>query len=91
MKTIIYAILYVIVTPFWWFVMQFDNVLSKLYMHISIKLMESRIVSNDKNENNSQGKKNLVTMMRLYRIIKSQDGRYFRGEVWSLRNGWIPI
>ena len=53
MKTIIYAILYVIVTPFWWFVMQFDNVLSKLYMHISIKLMESRIESNDKNENNS--------------------------------------
>ena len=30
--------------------MQFDNVLSKLYMHISIKLMESRIESNDKNE-----------------------------------------
>lgn len=41
MKTIIYAILYVIVTPFWWFVMQIDNVLSKLYMHISIKFMES--------------------------------------------------
>ena len=32
-----------------------------------------------------------MTMMRLYRIIKSQDGRHFRGEVWSLRNGWIPI
>ena len=53
MKAIIYAILFVIVTPFWWFVMQLDNVLSKLYMHISIKLMESRIESNDKNENNS--------------------------------------
>lgn len=40
MKTIIYAILYVIVTPFWWFVMQIDNALSKLYMHISIKFLE---------------------------------------------------
>lgn len=50
MKTIIYAILYVIVTPFWWFVMQLDNVLSKLYMHISIKLMECRMNTNDKQE-----------------------------------------
>jgi hypothetical protein len=33
MKTIIYAILYVIVTPFWWFFMQIDHALSKLYMH----------------------------------------------------------
>ena len=47
MKTIIYAILYVIVTPFWWFVMQIDNALSKLYMHISIKFLESRMKSND--------------------------------------------
>ena len=39
METIIYAILYVIVTPFWWFVMQIDNALSKLYMHISIKFL----------------------------------------------------
>ena len=50
MKTIIYAILYVIVTPFWWFVMQIDNALSKLYMHISIKFLESRMKSNDNNE-----------------------------------------
>lgn len=50
MKTIIYAILFVIVTPFWWFVMQIDNALSRLYSHISIKLMESRLESNDKNE-----------------------------------------
>lgn len=48
MKTIIYAILYVIVTPFWWFVMQIDNALSKLYMHISVKLMECRMNTNDK-------------------------------------------
>ena len=50
MKTIIYAILFVIVTPFWWFVMQLDNVLSKLYMHISVKLMECRLKSNDNDE-----------------------------------------
>ena len=50
MKMIIYAILFVIVAPFWWFVMQFDNVLSKLYMHISLKLVDSRMKSNDKNE-----------------------------------------
>ena len=50
MKTIIYAILYIIVTPFWWFVMQIDNALSKLYMHISVRLMECRMKSNDKEE-----------------------------------------
>lgn len=50
MKTIIYAILYVIVTPFWWCVMQIDNALSKLYMHISIKFLESRMKSNDNEE-----------------------------------------
>jgi hypothetical protein len=50
MKTIIYAILFVIVAPFWWFVMQLDNVLSKLYVHIYIKLMECRLKSNDKQE-----------------------------------------
>jgi hypothetical protein len=43
MKTILYAILYVIVTPFWWFVMQIDNALSKMYMHISISLAADRI------------------------------------------------
>ena len=43
MKTIIYAILYVIVTPSWWFVMQLDNLLSKLYMHISLKILECRM------------------------------------------------
>ena len=47
MKAIIYAILFVIVKPFWWFVMQLDNVLSKLYMHISIKFLESRMKSNE--------------------------------------------
>ena len=50
METIIYAILYVIVTPFWWFVMQIDNALSKLYMHISIKFLESRMKSNNEEE-----------------------------------------
>ena len=50
MKAIIYAILFVIVTPFWWFVMQLDNVLSKLYMHISVKMMEGRLKSNDNDE-----------------------------------------
>lgn len=50
MKTILYTILYVIVTPFWWFVMQIDNALSKLYMHISIKFLESRMKANDKEE-----------------------------------------
>lgn len=30
--------------------MQLDNVLSKLYMHISIKFLESRMKSNDKEE-----------------------------------------
>ena len=43
MKKIIYAILYVIVTPFWWFVMILDNLLSKLYMHISLKFLECRM------------------------------------------------
>ena len=50
MKTIIYAILFVIVAPFWWFVMQLDNVLSKLYMHIWVKMMECRLKSNDNDE-----------------------------------------
>ena len=50
MKAIIYAILFVIVTPFWWFFMQINNALSQLYMHISLKLVESRMKSNDKNE-----------------------------------------
>lgn len=50
MKTIIYAILFVIVAPFWWFVMQLDNLLSKLYVHIWVKLMECRLKSNDENE-----------------------------------------
>ena len=50
MKAIIYAILFVIATPFWWFVMQLDNVLSKLYIHIWVKLMECRLKSNDNDE-----------------------------------------
>jgi hypothetical protein len=50
MKAIIYAILFVIVTPFWWFIMQLDNVLSKLYVQISVKMMECRLKSNDENE-----------------------------------------
>ena len=50
MKTILYTILYVIVTPFWWFVMQIDNALLKLYMHMSIKFLESRMKSNDNEE-----------------------------------------
>lgn len=50
MKTIIYAILFVIVAPFWWLIMQIDSVVTKLYMHISIKLMECRLNSNDNDE-----------------------------------------
>ena len=50
MKAIIYAILFVIVAPFWWFVMQLDNVLSKLYVHIWVKMMECRLKSNDNDE-----------------------------------------
>lgn len=30
--------------------MQINNALSQLYMHISLKLVESRMKSNDKNE-----------------------------------------
>ena len=30
--------------------MQIDNALSKLYMHIWVKMMESRMKSNDKEE-----------------------------------------
>ena len=47
MKTMLYAILYVIVTPFWWFIMQLDNVFSKMYMHISVKLVECRMKANE--------------------------------------------
>lgn len=50
MKTIIYAILWVIVAPFWWFVMIADNLLYKLYSHIVIELLKSRLKSNDKEE-----------------------------------------
>lgn len=50
MKTIIYAILWVIVAPFWWLVMIADNVLCKLYSHIVIELLKSRLESNDKED-----------------------------------------
>ena len=50
MKTMFYLILFVIVTPLWWVVMQIDTMLSKLQMHISIKLTEGMVESNDKNE-----------------------------------------
>lgn len=50
MKTIIYAILWVIVAPFWWLVMIADNVLYELYSHIVIELLKSRLKSNDKEE-----------------------------------------
>lgn len=50
MKTMFYLILFVIVTPLWWVVMQTDMLISKLHMHILIKLMEGMVESNDKNE-----------------------------------------
>ena len=50
MKTIIYAILFLVVAPFWWLITQIDNGLSKVYMHISIKLLECRMKSDDKEE-----------------------------------------
>ena len=50
MKTILYGILFIFVAPFWWMITQADSVISKLYMHISIKLMECRLRSNNENE-----------------------------------------
>ncbi len=50
MKAIFYLILFVIVAPFWWLIMQLDAVVSKLYMHISLKLIECRMNTNDKQE-----------------------------------------
>lgn len=50
MKAIFYLILFVTVAPFWWMIMQLDAVVSKLYMHISLKLIECRMRSNDNDE-----------------------------------------
>lgn len=50
MKTIVYAILWVIVAPFWWLAMIVDNVLYRLYSHIVIELLKSKLKSNDKEE-----------------------------------------
>lgn len=50
MKTIIYAILWVIIAPFSWLAMLVDNTLFRLYSHIAIELLSSRLKSNDKEE-----------------------------------------
>ena len=50
MKTIVYAILLIIVAPYWWLAMLVENVLYKLYSHIVIELLKSRLKSNDEEE-----------------------------------------
>lgn len=43
MKLVFYAILFVVVAPIRWLIMQIESVATKLYSHILIKLMECRL------------------------------------------------